>query len=147
MGKKYKLVPFDIEKAKNGAEVVTVNNLKVEILRYDINDDRPIIAVINSISGLQHVLCYNLNGKLKNDETEYDLRIREEVKCRSMTNRELSWWLRDCPNEHREWKYNNSNVISCFMFYLENETTEECSKDIVIRTNGGEWREPLIEIE
>ena len=62
---------------------------------------------------------------------------------RRMTNQELSWWLRECPGEHRECKfgYNNEGVFSTYT-YNDSLAHEEVSTDIVIRTNGGEWREP-----
>ena len=68
-------------------------------------------------------------------------------KQRRMTNKELSRWLREKPT--REFKYSSS--ISCSVHstytYNEDDGEEEVSKDIVIRENDGEWREPLVEIE
>ena len=68
-------------------------------------------------------------------------------KQRRMTNKELSRWLREKPT--REFKYSSS--ISCSVHstytYNEDDGEEEVSKDLVIRENDGEWREPLVEVE
>ena len=66
-------------------------------------------------------------------------------KPRRMTNKELSRWLREKPT--REFKYSSS--ISCSVHstytYNEDDGEEEVSKDVVIREDDGEWREPLVE--
>lgn len=71
----------------------------------------------------------------------------EESKTRRMTNKELSRWLREKPT--REFKYSSS--ISCSVHstytYNEDDGEEEVSKDVVIREDDGEWREPLVEVE
>lgn len=62
-----------------------------------------------------------------------------------MTNKELSRWLREKPT--REYKYSNSiehRVYSTYT-YDENEEEKEVRKDVVIREDDGEWREPLVE--
>ena len=64
----------------------------------------------------------------------------EEPKTRRMTNKELSRWLREKPT--REFKYSNS--IYTYDEYCEDE---EVPEDIRIRENGGEWHEPLVEVE
>lgn len=69
----------------------------------------------------------------------------EIEKQRRMTNKELSRWLREKPT--REFKYSSS--ISCSVHsthtYNEDDGEEEVSKDVVIREDDGEWREPLVE--
>ena len=69
----------------------------------------------------------------------------EEPKTRRMTNKELSRWLREKPT--RECKY--SSPISCSVHstytYNEDDGEEEVSKDVVIREDDDEWREPLVE--
>ena len=71
----------------------------------------------------------------------------EEVKTRRMTKKELSRWLREKPT--REFKY--GSYISCSVYstytYGEDEEDVEVRKDIVIREDYGEWKEPLVEIE
>lgn len=70
----------------------------------------------------------------------------EIEKSRRMTYKELSRWLRENPT--REYKY--SNCISCSVCssldYAEGYSDREVRKDIVIREDDGEWKEPLIEV-
>jgi len=72
----------------------------------------------------------------------------KKIKTRRMTNQELSWWLRDCPDEHREYMYKSKadepNVHIIYP-YCVIEADEEVDADIYIRRNGGEWEEPLVE--
>lgn len=89
---------------------------------------------------------------LKMKETGYEwnfdkkeLKKIEKVKTRRMTHRELAWWLRDKPEEHRELKMSVDDPIIDSLYYYDNETNETVNKDIIIRRNGGEWIEPLIE--
>ena len=69
----------------------------------------------------------------------------EIEKQRRMTKKELSRWLREKPT--REFKYNNHIGCSVFSFYTYDEYSEdeEVRKDILIREDDGEWREPLVE--
>ena len=69
----------------------------------------------------------------------------EEPKTRRMTNKELSWWLSEKP--HRERKFARAPYIYTYYTYNENEQDEEVSDNFLIRENGGEWREPLVEVE
>ena len=69
----------------------------------------------------------------------------EIEKQRRMTNQELSRWLREKPT--REYKYSPSDYIYSAFNYREYKQDEEVHKDIRIREDGGEWREPLMEIE
>ena len=70
----------------------------------------------------------------------------EEPKTRRMTKKELSRWLREKPT--REFKY--SSFISCSVYntytYCEDDGDEKVHKDVVIREDDGEWKEPLIEV-
>ena len=70
----------------------------------------------------------------------------EIEKQRRMTKKELSRWLREKPT--REFKYNNDIGCSVYSFYTYDEYTEdeEARKDILIREDDGEWREPLVEV-
>lgn len=83
------------------------------------------------------------------DDSNYEIfkHCAEIEKQRRMTNKELSRWLREKPT--REFKYSSSISCSVHSFYIYNEDDgeEEVSKDIVIRENDGEWREPLVEVE
>ena len=71
----------------------------------------------------------------------------EIEKQRRMTKKELSRWLRE--KSTREFKYCSSifsYVYSTYTYY-ENEEEEEVRKDVVIREDDGEWKEPLVEVE
>ena len=69
----------------------------------------------------------------------------EEPKTRRMTHKELSRWLREHPS--REYKYQTSDYICSAFDYRECKQDEEVHEDIRIREDGGEWKEPLAEIE
>ena len=68
----------------------------------------------------------------------------EESKTRRMTNKELSRWLRENPT--REYKYQTSDYICSAFDYRECKQDEEVHEDIHIREDGGEWKEPLVEV-
>ena len=67
----------------------------------------------------------------------------EEPKTRRMTHKELAYWLREKPT--REWKYKNGVTVYGYYGYEEKCENEEVPNNILIRENGGEWREPLVE--
>ena len=76
--------------------------------------------------------------------------VKKGVKKRRMTNQELSWWLRDCPEEHREYSIKGVYHIHSSHDYFNgddfsNNADRKVDNDILIRRNGGEWEEPLIE--
>ena len=77
------------------------------------------------------------------DSDKKELHKIEEVKKRRMTHKELAWWLRDHPEEHRELKMSVDDPIVDSLYYYDNETNVTVNKDIIIRRNGGEWMEPL----
>lgn len=147
-----RMIPFDIELAKQGAKVVTRGGFYVRLIDYHIqNDERPILGLILE-DGKERPQNFTKTGNLYNDgmESRFDLFIEEEVdeQKRRMTVQQLSWWLRDCPNEHREYMYKSKadepNVHIIYP-YCVIEADEEVDADIYIRRNGGEWKEPLVE--
>ena len=69
----------------------------------------------------------------------------EKPKRRRMTNKELSRWLREKPT--REWQRKYDSQVYTFHSYREEWADEEVHKDIRIREDDGEWREPLMEVE
>ena len=69
----------------------------------------------------------------------------EIEKQRRMTNKELSRWLREKPT--REYKYQTSDYIYNVFNYREYKQDEGVHEDMRIREDGGEWREPLVEVE
>ena len=68
----------------------------------------------------------------------------EIEKLRRMTHKELAHWLREKPT--REWKYKNGVTVYGYYGYEEKCENEEVPNNILIR-EGGEWREPLVEVE
>ena len=149
---KTKLIPFDIEKAKAGAKIVTRNGLSVRICAYDAVSDYPIIALIELPESKKEVVfSFTKEGtsfKAKDQESKFDLFIEKEVERRLMTQQELSDWLKEFPSEHREYKYMGSHrscTIVCNSFnYTETEANKPISSNIVIRRNHGKWMKPLI---
>ena len=80
-----------------------------------------------------------------NDEGYMHYRHCAEIEePRRMTNKELSRWLREKPT--REYKYQTSDFICSTFDYRESVQDEEVFDDIIIREDGSEWREPLVEV-
>lgn len=147
---KTKLVLFDVEKAKNGAKVVTRNGLPVRIGFYDLKGGEfPIAGAVKEKDNTEAVRSFTMKGRhySYDKDSPYDLFIEEEVKTRRMTIKELAWWLRDHPEEHREFKYKDTQKVDSLGTYNECDQNEECNENIVVRRNGSEWEEPLIEVE
>jgi hypothetical protein len=145
---KTKLVPFDIEKAKQGAKVVTRDGRNVRIGFFDLKDkEYPVVGAVET-NNVEGVIYFSKEGKYNSFEGEnnLDLFIEEEIKTRRMTIKELAWWLRDHPEEHREFKYKDTQKVDSHGSYNECDQNEECNQNIVVRKNGGEWQEPLVEI-
>lgn len=68
----------------------------------------------------------------------------EEPKTRRMTNQELAWWLREKPT--REYTTPSQHFIYSAMAYGKEFADKEVDDDFLIRENGGEWHEPLVEL-
>lgn len=81
------------------------------------------------------------------DECVYETfrHCAEIEKQRRMTNKELSRWLREKPTRERIWTFDG--CICSIHNYNEKCESEEVRKGIRIREDGGEWREPLVEVE
>ena len=145
---KTKLVPFSVEKAKAGAKIVTRCGLSARITDYAIKDkEHPILGLVDS--GLYETPeTFTNKGRAisNNAESDYDLFIEEEIKTRRMTNQELADWLRDCPEERREFKYTGCDGVYSSYDYLESSENSPVERKL-IRRNHGEWEEPLIEME
>lgn len=58
-----KLLPFDLDKAKAGYEVVTRNGNPARILCDNLNSPYCIAAVIIDRTGIERVECFTLDGK------------------------------------------------------------------------------------
>ena len=67
----------------------------------------------------------------------------EIKKQRRMTNKELSRWLREKPTRECKWTFDG--CVCSVHTYNEKCENEEVHKDVVIREDDGEWREPLVE--
>lgn len=143
-----KLIPFNVEKAKRGAQVITRNGRPVTICRYDVkNKDYPILGLVELEDGKEVPQAFTESGKSFNgddQERPFDLFIEKEVERRLMTQQELSDWLRDSPEEHREYMYVDSSTIRSSFAYRE-EVSSKLADDILVRRNHREWEKPLIE--
>lgn len=157
MEQKFKIIPFNLEKAKTpenprGLEIVTRDNNKVEILTTNRRDSCNIVTLVEVFDSHRHklrdvVIEYFPSGKSLSGNENLDLFLKQPVKPRRMTNQELAWWLKEHPEEHRELKYATSSMIYTEHIYNEDSANEEVCINNRIRSNGGKWREPLIEIE
>ena len=146
---KTRRIPFDVNKAKAGAKIITRNKRPVRILDYNLKSlDTPIVAAVMEDT-YEHVFKYKINGKhWCKDLYEFDLFIEEDVKTRQMTNQELADWLRDAPKEYRELRYAGDKDVYSTYDYPETEANTPVEKNrLLIRRNHGEWQEPLIEVE
>lgn len=156
MEQNFKLIPFCLEKAKtpenpNGLDVVTRvgNDVRIICSNYRGELNTPIIGLVQNYNESYHERCFTFydNGhyrKFGNDDI--DLFLKEPIKAHRMTNQELAWWLGECPNEHRECKAKTGFIVSNAYEYDVDKAHCDC-RDVLIRSNGGEWREPLIEME
>ena len=121
-----------IEESKKWAELFTAlsEGKTIERIMYH-NTDNPEWIEVHSIDSTVDV---------------YEYRIKPAKKTRRMTNQELSYWLRDEPQEHREIKKMGCVDVYQQLSYMEIEADKECG-DVLIRHNNGEWEEPIIEVE
>lgn len=67
----------------------------------------------------------------------------EEIKTRRMTHQELAWWLRETATREYKRKYQISVYYE--YSYTDEEADEPVDDVILIREDGGEWHEPLVE--
>ena len=105
------------------------NKVPVKVIYVINTDEYPVIALTdNDVDLLRYKHCAEIK------------------KQRRMTNKELSWWLREKPT--REFKFAGTPYIYAIYYaYCEDEQDEEVPDDFLIREDGGEWREPLVEVE
>ena len=110
------------------------NKVQTKVI-YVINHDiYPVIALTDNDADL---LRYKHCAEIE------EIEEIEEPKIKRMTNRELAWWLREKPT--REYKCSGHQRVEFEYSYFESEEKTPVGEDILIRENGGEWREPLIE--
>lgn len=145
MANKTKHVPFDIEKAKQGAKVVTKDGNPVRIVSYDrksLSGDFPICALID-VGEYEMDLFFRKDGTTRDIET-YNLYIEEEVKTQRMTNKELANWISLIHGVYRQ-VLENGCVYDNWS-YIAKEENDEVKPGVMIREEYGEWREPIEEI-
>ena len=145
MANKTKRVPFDIEKAKQGAKVVTKDGNPVRIVSYDrksLSGDFPICALID-VGEYEMDLFFRKDGTTRDIET-YNLYIEEEVKTQRMTNKELANWISLIHGVYRQ-VLENGCVYDNWS-YIAKEENDEVKPGVMIREEYGEWLEPLVEI-
>ena len=77
-----KIIPFDIEKAKNGAEVINIIGEKIKIIYYDVKSCYPIVGLrFDKTTGTEILNTYTKEGKYIElcYSSDQDLQIVEEV--------------------------------------------------------------------
>lgn len=91
-----------------------------------------------------HSLCWVQVDSITTMEDLKNYRIKPTPKTRRMTDQELADWLRDEPQEHREFKWEGGSEVLNNYDYPETEANKPCGF-ILIRRNHGEWEEPIVE--
>ena len=104
------------------------------------NNKKQLKVIYISKEDITHPVIALAYGDIDSSSYKHCAEIDE---FRRMTNKELSRWLREHPS--REYKYQAGDYIYSAFNYRECKQDEEVHKDIRIRENGGEWREPLVE--
>ena len=89
---------------------------------------------------------YRLNKVITVDNNDFTYEpykhCAEIEKQRRMTYKELSRWLRGNPT--REYTYSCKKYIGNWCGYTVDDQDSEVAKDVFIREDDGEWREPLV---
>ncbi len=101
---------------------------------------RKVVYVLSGVKGKKYNV---LTVADKETCTTAYTHCAEIEEPRRMTNRELSHWLREKPT--REWKYIADNNIYTSYNYEEDFADKESWKEVVVREDDGEWRDPLVE--
>ena len=108
---------------------------------FDVKDKEQakVISVIKPVK-----CCYPVLATMRGDiEYETFCHCAEIKKQRRMTNKELARWLREKPTRECKWAFDG--CICSVHTYNEKATNDKVYKDIYIRENDSDWREPLIE--
>ena len=114
---------------------------------WDNESSRKKLKVLYILSEEEYATCFRVIALANEDSCV----IRRYAHCaeiekqRRMTNKELSRWLREKPTRECKWAFDG--CICSVHTYSEKVENEEVHKDVVIREDDGEWREPLVEIE
>ena len=113
------------------------------------NDKKQRKVIYISELGIPYPIFALTEDKL---DIEHFKHCAEIEKQRRMTNKELSWWLQDGikDGKHREIKYGckrDDVEVECQYTYLDSKCNDAVPVGFLIRENGGEWHEPLVEVE
>ncbi len=83
---------FDVEKAKQGAKVLTRGGLSVRIVAYDVKSEySPILAIVKEEDGSEEVMQYNEDGEPDEaDREELCLHIVEEEEIENEDEKMLN---------------------------------------------------------
>lgn len=103
--KKKILKPFDIEKAKAGAEVCTRDGHKARVICFDMKGgtNRPIIALYNMKEDLETIDSYSTNGySIIGEKSPNDLMLVEYEEEQTLFELFDKVLVRD--NDNEEWK-------------------------------------------
>ena len=106
------------------------------------NDKEQRKVIYISELGITYPIFALTEDKLDTEPFKHCAEI-ESPKRRRMIHKELAHWLREKPT--REWKYKNGVTVYGYYGYEEKCENEEVPNNILIREDGGEWREPLVE--
>lgn len=119
------LLPFDIEKAKNGAELKTADGLrKARIITYDSgNRFYPIVAMVEMSENVTIPYLYSNDGKEAGARIEFDLMCVPSVYVR---------YAHVFTNEERTEFYVNNHVLYNSQ---EGAESDNAGRDEFIRAN------------
>lgn len=155
--KEEKRKQFNVEEFISNTEtpVETRDGRKVTIISTERNYLKRIVGDIhNDICGFRSpvdgvLLCdwYGDGSYCSCNKDPKDLFFSVKKKKRRMTNRELAWWLREHQEEHREACGKVTDCVFSTYTYWRGGESCPCPDEMLIRRNGGEWEEPLIEIK
>ena len=143
-----KIIPFDLRRAckDKDVKVKTRGGEDAKIICHVARNEKRIIALVDFGNGEVPFQYYDNGRHYVDSDSNLDLVLEVSIKKqRRMTNRELSWWLIECPEEHRAMKLATLDFVCNCHSYEGIKADDECSSDILISVNGGEWVEPLIE--
>ena len=114
---------------------------------WDDGSSRKKLKVLCILSEEEYVTCFRVIALANEDSSTIPIRryahCAEIGKQRRMTNKELSHWLREKPTRECKWTFDG--CICSVHTYNEKCENEEVHKDVRIREDDGEWREPLVE--
>ena len=113
------------------------------------NNKKQLKVIYISKEDITHPVIALAYGDIDSSSYEHCAEIEKQ---RRMTNKELSWWLQDGikDGKHREIKYGckrDDVEVECQYTYLDSKCNDAVPVGFLIRENGGEWHEPLVEDE